>query len=260
MDDEALARQRQLVQAGVNGQSTVPIRPPAASLPNGVAHLPNGQPPSSAQSGSPPDTTIKYEKGATQSPALKNSALAPTQSLTNGTMPPPLTRPSSGSPFPTQLGYNNYSHTYTAPTFLPPTQIRPYPAEASLLPSVTINTHPQLKIPQPYYLSIAPHPTLSHQSTTTTLPSTHYFLQISATLSKQLSMGRPYKIFVSVNGTRLTQRDTQYRAETGRRTHVYEGSLAQGVNRIEVETAAARVDGQEGLDVERVTVFANLMR
>ena len=74
-------------------------------------------------------------------------------------------------------------------------------------------------------------------------------------------MGRPYKIFVTVNGTRLTQRDTQFNAEKGERTHVYEGSLAQGVNRLEVEVAAAKEgsDGK-GLDVEKVTVFANLMR
>ena len=79
-------------------------------------------------------------------------------------------------------------------------------------------------------------------------------------------MGRPYKIFVSVNGTRLTQRDTQLHPETNKRTHVYEGSLAQGVNRVEVEVAAAKQkegekDGEvKGLDVEKVTVFANLMR
>ena len=34
----------------------------------------------------------------------------------------------------------------------------------------------------------------------------------------------------------------------------------QGVNRIEVEVAAAKVDDEKGLDVEKVTVFANLMR
>lgn len=80
-------------------------------------------------------------------------------------------------------------------------------------------------------------------------------------------MGRPYKIFVSVNGTRLTQRDTQLHPESNKRTHLYEGSLAQGVNRVEIEVAAAKMgkdgdkDGEaKGLDVEKVTVFANLMR
>lgn len=74
-------------------------------------------------------------------------------------------------------------------------------------------------------------------------------------------MGRPYKLFVIVNGARLNQRDTQFHAESGRRTHVYEGSLAPGVNRIEIEVAAAKPNADEkGLDVEKVTVFANLMR
>jgi hypothetical protein len=132
--------------------------------------------------------------------------------------------------------------------------------ENALLPTVAINTHPHLKIPQPFSISIPPHPTLSHQSTTITLPASHYFLQIQPTISKELSLMRPYKLFVTVNGTRLTQKDTQWSAEGGRRTHLYEGSLAQGVNRVEVEVAAAKRAGGEGLEVEKVGVFVNLMR
>lgn len=76
-------------------------------------------------------------------------------------------------------------------------------------------------------------------------------------------------MFVTVNGSRLTQRDTQFHADSGKRTHVYEPSLMQGVNRIEVEVAAAEEKAEEkegsggakkGLDVEKVTIFANLMR
>jgi hypothetical protein len=163
----------------------------------------------------------------------------------------------SGSPYPTQQPVQTY---FTAPVVLPPTQLRNYPKEAALLPNVTITTHPHLKVYTPFRLSIDPHVTLSHQSTTTTLPSTHYFLQVSATISKQLNLARPYKMFVTVNGSRLTQRDTQLHNDSGKRTHVYEPSLMQGVNRIEVEVAAAKVDDEKGLDVEKVTVFANLMR
>jgi hypothetical protein len=74
-------------------------------------------------------------------------------------------------------------------------------------------------------------------------------------------MSRPYKLFVTVNGTRLTQRDTILHSDSGRRTHVYEGSLMQGVNRVEVEVAAAKgsVNG-EGLDIEKLGVFVNLMK
>jgi hypothetical protein len=66
-------------------------------------------------------------------------------------------------------------------------------------------------------------------------------------------------MFVTVNGTRLTQRGTTDDDACERRTHIYEGSLAQGVNRVEVEVAAAKISG-EGLDVEKVGVFVNLMR
>jgi hypothetical protein len=159
------------------------------------------------------------------------------------------------------MGQPVTSFHFTAPSALPPTPIRTYPISKTLLPTVILSTHPQLRIPKPYSLAIPPHPSLSQQSRTITLPSTHYYLQIAPTISRELSMGRAYKMFVTVNGTRMTQRDTQFHADTGKRTHMYEGSLASGVNRIEVEVAAAKVDGDgKGLDVEKVTVFANLTR
>ena len=108
------------------------------------------------------------------------------------------------------------------------------------------------------------------------LPASHYFVQISPTISAELSKGRPYKLFVAVNGTRLTQRDTRIEAagegedgEDGeidgvgrgeRRTHVYEGSLAQGTNRVEVEVAAAADGEGDGVVVERMGVFLFLGR
>ena len=67
-------------------------------------------------------------------------------------------------------------------------------------------------------------------------------------------------MFVTINGNRLTQRDTQFHADSGKRTHVYEPTLMTGVNRVEVEVAAAKVGDEKGLDVEKVTVFVNLMR
>lgn len=261
IDNEALQRQRQMVAAaGSNGQR--PIANGSARPPSQVQTT-APRPQSSAHSGSPPGTAVKAEKLPSQSPALQNAAPA-VQPPTNGMMPPPSMRPPSASPFPSQAPPSN-SQPYTAPSLLPPTALRPYPLEAALLPAVTISTHPQLSISKPFRMNISPHRTLSQQSSTITLPSTHYFLQIAPTISKQLSMGRPYKMFVTLNGTRLNQRDTQFHSDTGKRTHVYEGSLAQGVNRIEVEVAASkegsRDDGRkEGLDVEKVTVYANLMR
>lgn len=111
-------------------------------------------------------------------------------------------------------------------------------------------------------MSIPPHEALTHQSLTITLPSSHYYLQITPEVSKSLALGRPYKMFVSINGTRQVQRDTEM-ADEGRRKHVYDGTLAPGVNRIEVEVVStgSEMNGKTaGLEVEKVTVFANLMR
>ena len=262
VDNDALLRQRQMVAAGVNGQQTS-ARP--APITNGAARsssqVPTIQPrpQSIAQAVSPPSTAVKAEKLPTPSPALHNAVPA-VQPVTNGMMPPPSIRPPSGSPFPSQTPPVS-SYSYTAPALLPPTAVRSYSVEQALLPTVTISTHPQLPLAKRFSIALPPHPMLSHQSTTLTLPPTHYFLQIAPTISKQLSMGRPYKMFVTLNGTRLNQRDTQFHADTGKRTHVYEGGLAQGVNRIEVEVASSKDGGDgKGLDVEKVTVYANLMR
>ncbi|CAK4031382.1 RSC complex [Lecanosticta acicola] len=260
VDIEALARQRQMVQAGVNGQQqqhrATPPNMNGASIPlSAMPGTDSMRPPSSAHAGSPAAAGVKFEK-STLSPAPASHQL-----YTNGMMPPPMLRPTSGSPFPTTNGMNMSSYHYTAPGLLPPTQIRDYPASQALLPVVTISTHPQLdNVQKPYSLAIPPHPTLSHQSTTITLPPAHLYLQIAPTISRELSMGRPYKMFVTLNGTRLAQRDTQFHADSGKRTHVYEGNLAPGVNRLEIEVAAAKADDSKGLDVEKIVVYCNLQK
>jgi hypothetical protein len=172
-------------------------------------------------------------------------------------MPPPLVRPASSSPLPTSQPPIS-SYVFTAPALLPPTPVRAYPLSEALIPTITFATHPHLKLAKPLQLAIPPHPTLAQQSRTLTLPPSHYFLQISPAVSKTLSFGRPYKIFVTVNGIRLTQRETHQ--DGFLRTHMYEASLVQGVNRIEVEVAAQREQSKEGLDVEKCTVFANLQK
>lgn len=258
MDNEALARQRQMVNAGVNGRQTEHRPSPAVNgLPRSSSQVPtvNGARPQSSGASAAPDS-VKLEKGIPGSPAVNAAIPAAT---TNGAMPPPPVRPPSNSPYPNgQPAISSY--TFTAPALLPPTPIRTYPFEDALLPAVAIATHPHLKLANPINLTIPPHPTLTQQSRTLTLPSTHYYLQISPTISKSLSAGRAYKVFVTVNGVRLTQRDTVMRPEDGLRTHVYEGTLAQGVNRVEVEVAAAKEGVKEGLDVEKLVVFANLMK
>lgn len=229
---------------------------------------------SAVAAGSPAEP-VKLEKAVSQSPAVNPAVpavptaaaattvpTAPTTTtntaaITNGSMPPPSVRPTSSSPFPTGPPPVS-SYTFTAPTLLPPAPTRTYPLAEALLPKVKIASHPHLQLPKPLSLEVPPHATFTQQSRTITLPSSHYYLQISPTISKGLSFGRPYKMFVTVNNIRLTQRDTQQ--DGFLRTHVYEASLVQGVNRIEIEVAASRDHGKEGLDVEKVTVFANLMK
>ncbi|KAK5694460.1 hypothetical protein LTR17_024799 [Elasticomyces elasticus] len=252
VDPEALARQKLAVANGVNGQHVA--RPP-----NGVSRSTELlRPQSSGLAGSPP--LIKSESSFGRS----DHAVPPMQ--TSGTMPPPsssmLPRGSPRDPSASLLPSVS-SYTYTAPGLLPPIPTRRYPLDQALLPVVTIATHPQLPVPTPFSIAIPPHPTLAQQSTTITLLDTHYSLQICPTISRELSTGRPYKIFVTLNGVRLNQRDTRFVVDgvgEGRRTHVYEGSLMQGVNRVEVEVVASREDGEAMLDVEKVTVYANLMR
>jgi hypothetical protein len=282
VDNEALKRQRQAVAAGATVQQTEKRDSPAVngskratSQVAATAPEPEVVRPPSAVAVPSPAEPVKLEKAISQSPAVNPAVpvvpavsavptaaavptvapLAPT--IINGSMPPPNVRPTSSSPFPTgQPPVSSY--VFTAPALLPPTPVRTYSLADALLASVTLASHPHLKLPKPLQVTIPPHPTLAQQSRTMTLPSSHYYLQISSTISKALSFGRPYKIFVTVNNMRLTQRETQQ--DGFLRTHVYEASLVQGVNRIEVEVAASRDPGKEGLDVEKLTVFANLMK
>lgn len=273
VDNDALKRQRQAVSAGVSAQATEPRQSPAVD----TSKRSTSQAPPAAEEARPksaiaaasPVEPVKVEKAVSQSPAVNhavpavaatpaaNVAPAATVSAVNGSMPPPNVRPTSSSPYPSSQALVS-SYTFTAPAALPPTPLRSYPLADALIPKVTIATHPNLNLPKPLKLVMPPHPTLTQQSRTVTLPSSHYFLQISPTISKGLSFGRPYKMFVTVNNIRLTQRDTQQ--DGFLRTHVYETSLAQGVNRIEIEVVASKDQAKEGLDVERVTVFANLLR
>jgi hypothetical protein len=275
VDNDALKRQRQAVSAGVSAQTTEQTKSPAVDAPK--RPTPQAPPaaeeprPKSAVAAASPVEPVKVEKAVSQSPAVNHAvpavsaaaasaatvAPAVTTSIVNGSMPPPTVRPMSSSPYPTSQPLVS-SYTFTAPAALPPTPLRSYPLADALVPKITIATHPNLNLPKPLKLAISPHPTLSQQSRTMTLPSSHYFLQISPTISKGLSFGRPYKMFVTVNNIRLTQRDTLQ--DGFLRTHVYETSLAQGVNRIEIEVVASKDQAKEGLDVEKVTVFANLLR
>ena len=192
-------------------------------------------------------------------------------------MPPPARIPSA-SPRPSaQLAVQPVMSSVSVPVYIPapPTFIdnfsRTKPLSEALLPNLSIATHPQLHAPKPYRLDIPPSPDFTHQSTTLMLPAAHYYLQITPTVSTALYSGRQYKLFVTVNGVRVnSSTKTLFNGEAalgagmgapvGEKKLVYDTPLNTGVNRIEVEVAAVGTRGGGGIEVEKVSVFVNLMR
>ncbi|KAG8624165.1 hypothetical protein KVT40_009141 [Elsinoe batatas] len=256
VDNEALERQRQLVRAGVNGHQTP--QPPKAE----------SQALSDPRQTSTPPTAVKTEKSAA-SPAPELARVASTgpdvRASPQGSMPPPARVP-SGSPFPnaTPLAPATYTPSLAPQTAtFGETFARTKPLSEALLPKIHLSSHPQLNSAKPFKLDIPASPEYIQQSVTVMLPATQYALQATPTVSQQLSSGRQYKLFVTANGVRVSPSirpmvngDLTNGVE---KKQVYDISLMPGVNRIEIEIVA--VTGRGGtLEVEKTTVFANLMR
>lgn len=279
VDSDALARQKQAVQAGMNGHQTpVPHRPSMPPPSRSTSQVPTSTPMRRTQSGqaSSPLTAaaVKSEKSVAPSPSLANARLPsaapevrPPQPTTS--MPPPAPRVPSASPRPTQTPLPaTQAAPYTpAPTTFMDHFSRTKPIADALLPNLTITSHPQLNLPQPYKLDIPPSKHFTQQSLTIMLPHTHYYVQIAPTVSPQIMSGRQYKLFVTVNGLRLmaTTKPFLNGDANGSVTskQVYDAALGHGVNRIEVEIVAAtggRGGGTSPLETEKLSIFANLLR
>lgn len=284
VDNDALARQKQLVQAGVNGQQTPSTKRPSLPPSRSASQIAATAPASAAttqlsngKAGSPPVTAlgVEAEKSVAPSPSLATARLqsaapdARQSPLPSSIMPPPAPRLASGSPHPAALPVPIIPPVpvyVPAPATFADSFSRKNSITEALLPSLTIKTHPQLKISKPYHLDIPPSAEFTQQSVTVQLPATHYYIQIIPTVSPQLMSGRQYKLFVTLNGIRLmaTNKDV-LGAISGEmngvssRKQVYETALSHGVNRIEVEIVA--VTGRGGsLEVEKLNLFANLLR
>lgn len=277
IDNDALARQKQSVQAGMNGhQNSLPQRP---SLPpsRSASQLPATTPMKRTQSGQASSpliaaTAVKSEKSVVPSPSLPNARLQsaapearhPSQPAIS--MPPPAPRVPSGSPHPSQIPL----HTTQTPIYVPaPTTFidnfsRTKPVVDALLPNLTITTHPQLKLPKPFRLDIPPSESFTHQSLTVQMPAAYHYIQIVPTVSPHLMSGRQYKLFVTVNGARLMAASRPFLNSDingGTATkQVYETGLLRGVNRIDVEIVASAGRGGTALETEKLSIFANLMR
>jgi hypothetical protein len=265
--------------ASVDNEGPSKQKPGALSLLDDKPHsATNGTSTTAAKAKSPekqidvhyPSAAVKHERTTTSSPAptLASTAQVKSANINPSTSdpdaPPSHPRMTSASPLPSsQTPAAPSALQYATPLLLPPTAMRTYSVDAALLPVVTLSTLPGSNS-KPYSLPVYPHAFLATQNAAFTLPSAHSIVQILPTISRELSAGRTYKLFVSLNGVSLLQQNTQLNTESGRRTHTYDGRLVPGVNRIDVEIAATKSDKPEsvnkGLDVERLTAFVNLLR
>ncbi|KAI9656051.1 MAG: hypothetical protein M1821_005112 [Bathelium mastoideum] len=243
VDSEALRRQQELIQAGVNGQTSEKrpsSRNPFSSSRPGSAAPP--MPPLSrsqqnSSAGSPPlsSSGVKAEAshGASASPApqpLRSASGAPDgrgpSPLPNATMPPPSTAPRipSGSPLPnghTPAPYAPVTHA-SAPHPQPVShggatgglsnRIRDAenPVSKALLPILSLSSQPSsgsLSSPplgaKPYHLDIPAHPLRTQRSVTVVLPAPHATLRVLPRIADDVLRHRPYRTFVSLNGARM---------------------------------------------------------
>lgn len=169
---------------------------------------------------------------------------------------------------------------------------RPDIADA-VLPNITINSHPALKLSRPFRFNIPASPTLTQQSITISLPGTHSSIQIKPYVPVAQTQ-RPWRLFVTVNNTRISevyqpptltqqpsssnsggspekqQQPPQQQQPREKGHPLFEARLQPGINRIDVEviagTAPMQVRGQpvpkerDSVEMEKCTVFVNLMK
>lgn len=129
--------------------------------------------------------------------------------------------------------------------------------------NLNIATHPNLNIKDHLSLDIPASPTHTQQSRTITVPYTHFFLRISATVSSSL-MHRPNKTIVSCGSSRLES--IRQTGETDPRRLVYETRLIPGVNPIEIEMIAGpprgapKVGSGQDIEFEKFSIFVHLQK
>ena len=134
-----------------------------------------------------------------------------------------------------------------------------------MITNLSLATHPGLNISRHFRMDLPPSSTKAVQSITVNLPSTHYYLQIKPTIAAAL-LERQYKLFVTSGTQRLHAMPTIPGHSVDPRHPLFEARLLPGVNRIEIELIAAlakdapRPPNGQDVELEKITVFANLMR
>ena len=121
-----------------------------------------------------------------------------------------------------------------------------------------------LRIGRPFRLEVPPSDTLSQQSVTVNLPSTHTYLRIIPTMSSSTS-NRQRKIFLTASGQRLNPLPPIPNHSDPNKP-MYDVRLNAGVNRVEVEMIAGplrgtpKVGSGPDIDLEKISLFVNLLR
>jgi hypothetical protein len=132
------------------------------------------------------------------------------------------------------------------------------------LPTLTIISHPGIPTSTPFKQVIKAHPRLIEQSFTYTVPASKFSFHVIPYLPPSVT-SRAYRIFVLVNGLRLSPHSRPGEDQDKSRP-VYEARLERGaVGRIEVEVLAEKAalpvkGGKDEVDREKVTLFVHVMR
>ncbi|KAF2118178.1 Bromodomain-containing protein [Lophiotrema nucula] len=303
IDRDALLRQQRHVQEGVNG--TRGSRPSSSGKPQTPSATNPFTGPRGASVAIPPvgavQPVINGVKTDVQSPALSSIRAASTASdgqrlsvpAQAPVMPPPVSRPASGSPHPSgpigqQAGYPQYQPP--VPHYVPPPvshfeHFRKVPLKSldeALIPKITLSTNPVLAIPKPFSIEIPADKRKTTYSVTVNLPHSHHYLNIVPYVPVALT-NRLYRVFVNINGSKAYERNANavtagINGANGigippgggmkKGEPLYEAKLAAGVNRIEIEAIAERKSKPEGkdkdpkdqVDIEKCTIFVNLLR
>lgn len=220
-------------------------------------------------------TAVKNEDGRRNSPAVApnpnyraSSQAVSTPGVTAG-MPPPST-PGVTQSYSQSGGFaQSFNHQLQYPVSNPAFESKwrqpGKDASDAMITNLSLSTHPGLNIPNHLQMNLPPSDTMTQQSVTINLPSTHYFLQIKPTIALSL-LERQHKLFITLNNQRLHAMPLIPGHPLDPRHPLFEGRLLPGVNRLEIELIASLPKGVTkpangpDTDLEKITVFANLLK
>lgn len=117
-----------------------------------------------------------------------------------------------------------------------------------------------------FVFNLPAHPKEAQQSVTINLPITQWKIQVIPRINQSLeAQGRPYKLFVIVNGQTMGRQIPSPQDPVDPGCQLFDVQLHAGVNTIMVQMIAAVPKGQKlpnGADaeLEKITVLANLIK